>query len=240
MPNRAAYWRAKVAAEHGGVEPPVIERARNGIKFDLGNGQHRLIRSIGPIHTLAGEEIDTDLEPGQGLYHSQTKAGRLDFDAKFHPNGSRLLTPRLGHPDETVELGRCERWTGHQWVPLPATPPVRSEHQLTFDHGPVGRVRISVKPTFVAYEIIVGNEGQNSGWRWPVTLSNLTWLQEAGSARLVDPAGVTAMFVSAPYWTDSSSPPAKLGPVDWSYLGGYLTHAVAVLPADVVFPVVVR
>ncbi len=237
MPNRAAYWRAKAAADNGGVEPRVEERHRNGLMFDLGQGRHRLIRSIGPMHTLTGEEIDTDLEPGQGQYHSQTKAGCLDFGARFRAGGHRVLTPRADHPLETVELGACSYWNGHVWVPMPPAPPVRAGHQLSFDHGPLGRVRYSVKASFVATEIIVGNASQNCGWRWLVTLTGLTWLQEVGSARLVDAAGVTAMFVSAPNWTDSAM---KSGPVGWLYLGGFLTHDAAVLPADVVFPVVVR
>ncbi len=239
MPNRAAYWRQKVEAENPGAV--VARRHRNGLDWMLPNGQGRLVRSIGPMHTLTGEEIDTDLEPGQGQYHSQTKAGCLDFGARFRAGGHRVLTPRADHPLETVELGACSYWNGHVWVPLPPVPPVRAGHQLSFDHGSLGRIRYSVKASFVATEITVGNEAQNCGWRWPVTLAGLTGVQDSETqARLVASSdGETAMRVSAPKWTDSSMP-SKSGPVGWSFAGGFLTHDAAVLPADVVFPVVVR
>ncbi len=267
MPNRAAFWRAKVEAE-AGAACPVVGRDRRGLTFRLPNGRFRLIRSIGEMHTLDGREIDTDLEPGQGAFHSQTKAGRLDFAARFRPSGGRLLTPRADHPSETVELGACERWTGRVWVPMPPVPPVRSGHQLSFDHSPLARIRISVKASFVACEIIVGNVKQNSGWRWPVTLTGLTWerrqvvvnwpavvaAENADLFPLVElpppifdwretlvsqADGEIVMVVSAPKWTDSSPMP-KSSPVGWSYAAGFLVHDAAVLPADVVFPVVVR
>ena len=231
MPNRAARWRERVEAEAGGA-CPVVERHRHGLTFALPNGQRRLVRSIGPMHTLTGEEIDTDLDDDGTFFRGR----RLDYGIRFDRGVGRVLTPRPDHPAETVTFARPQRRVANQWRNVTPTGFQRRGHQLIFQTAG-GQVTLSLLPTTVATEVTLNGAAANVPWRWPITLNGLTWLQRENSAELVDGQGVSVMFVSAPKWTDAAG---KTGPVGWSYASGYLVHDAAVLPSDVVWPVVVR
>ncbi len=234
MPNRAAYWRQKVEAEAGAV-CPIVERHRRGLTFVLPDGRFRLIRSVGEMHTLDSREIDTDLDDDGTFFRGRV----LDYGLRFDRQAGRVMIPRPLVPSETMTQGRPQRFFLGQWRTVTPTGFSRVGHQVIFQTVG-GEVRVSVKPSGVVTEVVLNGLVANVPWRWPLTLVGLTWVDGPDGVTLVSQSDdATVLYMGRSFWQDSSTPP-KTGPVTITFAGGYLTYAAPPLPADVVFPVVVR
>lgn len=228
MPNRAALWRQRVAADTGS-ERPVVERVRNGLTVDLGSGQRRLMRTVGPVHTWGGQEIDTDWEPG-GLGF---RARRLDFGIEANEAGHRRITPRPELPDEHVTVGRPQ-WDRNGWRNIPITAMSAEANVITFA-GPGPDIQLVVKPDGIRTRIVVEDDRQVLPFRWPLTLSGLRY--EAGVLYSLSD-GEPVMWLGTPRWWDSGGLDTAMGgeiAYDWD--GSYLTYRPQI-PADAAYPVI--
>ncbi len=243
MPNRAAEWRAKVEADCPGAV--LVGRYRNGFDWMLPGpnwgSEFRLWRSIGEVLTLptpeypGGQEIDTDLDDDGTFFRGRV----LDYGLRFDRQAGRVMIPRPPVPSETMTQGRPQRFFANQWRTVTPTGFQRIGHQVIFQTVG-GEVRVSVKPTGLVTEVVLNGAAANVPWRWPLTLVGLTWVDGADGVTLVSQSdSQTVLYMGRSFWQDSSTPP-KQGPVTVTFAGGYLTYAAPVLPANVVFPVVVR
>lgn len=227
MPNRAALWRAKVATETG-RERPVVQRARHGLTVDLGGGKRRLLQSVGPVHTRDGREIDTDLDTDKGGWLARGRS--LDFDVRVGAAGKRQLLPRPDRPNEWVEIGRPEWFTG-RWQNVPFRGGARRGHTYILT-GSGYTVALIVTPTGMRAEWTVEDPALVRPFRWPLTLSGLTY--RTGSNTLTsDEDGQTVLYLGRPRWQDAAS---NTGNIPFTWDGEYLTYTPT-LPPDAVFPV---
>jgi len=168
-----------------------------------------------------------------GLDGFARRADRMRHALRLAENGTRRWYPRRDHPEEYVEFGRPQYWTGSEWQNITLGTPTYGDKTITWDR-PAFALRLKHNWHQSKIEVVLKSASAARRLRWPVSLNNLRW---EGWQLLSGETVVARVSKPFAYQGLTIGPGVPRFPVNASYGGGYVEFTADLSGAT--FPVTI-